>query len=374
MIDGGDDGMPIDNNVANCGNGISEPGEICFKPADQMGTGIAGVFDAQFIDADGDGMRDIAFLTPTGYVFHLYSGGGFSGVNTTGPSVPGSTRMRGVNLSGDPTPELVNNNKVAGRVEVWDIAGGTSTLAGMIASETNDAQAIALGHTTGVGDPLSIVMVFSTRLRAFQLPAGGALSPLAQSGTGFLLSGAKDVAVGDIDKNMIDEIAVADADGIEVFKNVNSTITKTSSPNIGQPVDAIAKCDVDGDNTDEFVYAIRATGTVPGRVGTARWMSSTWQLPGARMIQQMGAPLECDDFDKDGRGDAVVVATDTSSNVDILILRGRGDGTFEAPIPFRIPDGITQIRANVDFNNDGVSDIIMTSPVTGLITILESNP
>ena len=104
MIDGGDDGMPIDNNVANCGNGISEPGEICFKPADQMGTGIAGVFDAQFIDADGDGMRDIAFLTPTGYVFHLYSGGGFSGVNTTGPSVPGSTRMRGVNLSGDPTP------------------------------------------------------------------------------------------------------------------------------------------------------------------------------------------------------------------------------------------------------------------------------
>ncbi len=374
MIDGGDDGMPIDNNVANCGNGISEPGEICFKAPLRIDLGITGVFDAQFVDANGDGQRDLAFLTATGYAFRINNGGIFSNVNTSGPGVPGSTRMRGVNLGGsDAVAELVDNNKMTGTVEIWEWNGAAHARIGMIGSETNDAQGIAVGRTTGASDPPSIAMVFTSRLRIFQLPTGDALSPLAQSGSGFAITGGKDVAVGDIDKDLLDEIAVANNSGLEVFRNVSSTIVKISSPNIGGGADAVVTCDVDGDQDDEFVYSIKSTAGGPGRVGAARWMAASWEPPAPRTIPGMSAPVDCADFDKDGHDDAVVVAT-TGGDVDTLILRGRADGAFEAPIPFRILDGVTQIHANVDFNNDEVPDIIMTSPVMGLVTILQSNP
>jgi hypothetical protein len=56
------------------------------------------------------------------------------------------------------------------------------------------------------------------------------------------------------------------------------------------------------------------------------------------------------------------------------VLRGLGDGRFDAAIPFSITTGITHIHADADYNGDDVNDIVLTHGTMGRISILESNP
>lgn len=370
------DGAGPDNNTSLCGNGESMPGEICFKEPVEYDTGVAGIFDAQFIDGNADGMLDLAFLNSTNYLFRLSSGGTFETSNTAGGAAMGARRMIGGNLNANMNPELIHNNSATGSIEILAWNGIDWTLASESESELADARGIAVGKLDGPTSSLSIVMVFQDTVRAYLLPDNGQLQPLVQAGNGIAITGGRDVAVGDLDNDGVAEIAVADDAGIEVFRGAGSEISPKKSPTIGMPVDAVAICDVDGGNDKELVYSIKSTNQMPGRVGVARWIasSSSYELPVQRMIPHQGAPLECVDLDKDGHGDAIVGAQDGANNFHVLVLRGRPDGTFEPPIEFPVPRPGTSFRANASFNGDMVNDIAITSSLAGYITVLESNP
>jgi hypothetical protein len=217
--------------------------------------------------------------------------------------------------------------------------------------------------------------VYTNRLRIFNLPGGNTLMPLSQSANAFLLSGGRDVAIADTEGDGAGEIAVARNDGVDIFKNTNESIFLFSSPPVGDTVDGIENCNVDGGADGEFVYAMRAQGATPGSVGSIRWIGSTnYELPPLRSIPNMFGSVDCADIDGDGFADAIVAASNGQGQTAILVMRGRDDATFEAPIVFPIDvQLVSSIHVGL-LNGDSVPDIIVTSGLAGLITVLLSNP
>jgi hypothetical protein len=65
-------------------------------------------------------------------------------------------------------------------------------------------------------------------------------------------------------------------------------------------------------------------------------------------------PLLVTDIDGDGHVDAIV----GEPNVYTAVFRGRGDGTFEAPINLSLGGEFTQLAAG-DFNHDGTPDLVI---------------
>jgi hypothetical protein len=72
------------------------------------------------------------------------------------------------------------------------------------------------------------------------------------------------------------------------------------------------------------------------------------------------------DFNGDGKPD-IAIANSTGSNVSILL--GNGDGTFQSPANFAVPNSLAGIAVG-DFNGDGKADIVTADPVSGVNILL----
>jgi hypothetical protein len=72
------------------------------------------------------------------------------------------------------------------------------------------------------------------------------------------------------------------------------------------------------------------------------------------------------DFNGDGKAD-LAVASSTSNNVTVLL--GNGDGTFQAPANYAVPNPLQNLVV-ADFNGDGKADIATADPVSGVNVLL----
>jgi len=67
------------------------------------------------------------------------------------------------------------------------------------------------------------------------------------------------------------------------------------------------------------------------------------------------------DFNGDGKLDIAAAGVDSQNNSNLYILLGKGDGTFQSPVPYpisMIPDSVVAPIITADFNGDGKLDVI----------------
>jgi hypothetical protein len=76
-------------------------------------------------------------------------------------------------------------------------------------------------------------------------------------------------------------------------------------------------------------------------------------------------------LDINGDGDLDLVTGNTTQN-DVAILMGRGNGNFQAVQDYAVPNGAAYVAA-IDFNRDGKPDLAVTQSTGGTVSLLINN-
>jgi hypothetical protein len=79
------------------------------------------------------------------------------------------------------------------------------------------------------------------------------------------------------------------------------------------------------------------------------------------------------DFNGDGIPDLAVANNTNPKRCHVTILLGKGDGTFQLPIAFRVGDGPTGL-ITADFNHDGKPDLATLTGPLGITVLLNTTP
>ncbi len=160
-----------------------------------------------------------------------------------------------------------------------------------------------------------------------------------------------------------DSISILLGNGDGTFQ-APSTITTAPPANLY--VTAIAVGDFNGDGNLDFAVLNQSTNSVVVYLGNG---NGTFQAPKTTTIAnppQLTGVLVVADFNKDGKADVAVLATAPQSGTrSILVLIGKGDGTFQSPVTYAITPAPTLLATgdvngdkNIDLITDGVSVLL----------------
>jgi hypothetical protein len=361
---GGDD----DAAPAACGDGTRSPGEVCYgAPITIVANDIA--LDGHLADADGDGDRDLVYLIGDQFKIHIQDGGTFSASGLDGPTVTARFAVS-ADLGGTGAAELVaagdGSPAAGGTISSFqrNAAGQYNVTGGIGVSAT--AVGLALAPIAGEALP-NVVALYQNAVVIGRYDANLRLTSL----TGASVLNARDLATGRIDEDALADVVVAGAQGVLLFRGTTNGLAGVTNTPQNSPTSAVAICDLDADDRNDLVYAIAGNA---GQLGTMRSLGGgAFAAQVETNIGNLGSDLECSDLDGDGRGDVLATRVATGNNAVLVALAG-ADGTLgEATV---LPLAITPdyLNANVDFNNDGIADIVATEVNTQTIVILPSNP
>jgi hypothetical protein len=197
-----------------------------------------------------------------------------------------------------------------------------------------------------------------------QFSAGFAIrNPISTAATAVL-------AVWDFDGNGKADIVVRNAGGMTVLLGDgagNFQVSFNFTPTGITPI-AAAVGDFNGDGKADLAVASSTSSNVTILLGNG---DGTFQTPASYPVPNSLAGLAVADFNGDGKAD--IVTADTSSGVNILI--GKGDGTFQAAVPYVVN---TQAGSGfqaafvlvADFNGDGKADLATVNAGSSTLSIL----
>jgi hypothetical protein len=233
------------------------------------------------------------------------------------------------------------------------------------------------------------------------------------SGDGTAGAGPHPIAVGDVNRDGRPDVVVANSDpfygrSVSFFPgNGDGTLgARIDSPMDGVSASSIALADFDGDGQLDlvagysggatFVYVMRGLGD--GRFGPIAGHDSAYSpavvatgdlngdgksdfVAGGEMDGSVSIHLGRGDgafapkveIPAAGAGFVALTDLDHDGHLDILTagsaIRGRGDGSFETPVPF-VTDGGPAMAAAGDIDGDGVPDLITSHPAPGTVAVM----
>ena len=270
-------------------------------------------------DFNGDGLGDLAVASSRDNAVAILIGRGGSFAPVSSMPVqgqPSSLLVADVNNDGHP-----------------DLVVGT----GGILPALNDSVALLLGRGDGTFEPER------------RIATQGAVNGLASGD--FNGDGRADLAVSLSPFVVVMFIG----DGAGGF-------TQTAAPSLLLPLGALAIGDLTGDGRPDLIAAAKFVPIVavfPGN-GDGTFGSEILTSHGAGDV---GA-IEVGDFDRDGRLDAVVTASQV-----VAVLTGAGDGTFRAERDLSAGTAPTAMT-RVDLNGDAFVDLVVVSKVSSDVHLL----
>lgn len=290
--------------AAMCGDGVTNPGELCFddllliEPSDV-------VFDARLTDVDSDGDVDVVYLIGDQIVTHLGTGEG-----AFGPALYGETVFEQA-------------------ADVGDVDGDGRVDLAMINRYDNTLE-IALGD--GVGG------------FALQVP------PLATSAAPAL------VRVADLDGDAGVEVIVGTDSAVEVFRSDGDGSPQPGfGVGVGGPVLSLGLGEYDGDGDPDLLYVREAYGNQElfVRLGDGDGTFGSQVMVDVDGDTPRG--VAGGDFDGDGDGDIAYV--DAALGM-LYIHLGNGAGGFADATGVPTDAGPAHTLAE-DVTGDGVLDVVV---------------
>lgn len=398
------DGCEADCTLPRCGNGIVDPGELCFTaPSKQFPTNGEDARDLVIADCDADGDLDIIVSNfPEAALTALRN----AGDGTYDEVVKSDCNQEKVGLAlsktGPSTFEVVALFQVSGRT-LWfsqDPATpckftqtmGTATEAGGLDLVVFDANGNANPDVAKVmpgqnGFYGKLYLSVDHEIAGPPSSSAGATVPSAVAAGDLVGDGGVDLVV----------TSTAD-DDLAILENVGGTFTgnATHVPPGGlgkEPVD-VQTGDLDGDGVADIVTANRGAGTISvlRNLGAGTFAA---QAPEPKVDGDNGVaaakPLSVAlaDVNADGFLDAVTANSDDSSgksSVTVFLNDGTGKlllarkATFPlvgADAPYEV-GRLPQSVKVADVNGDGLPDIVTSNghvqAGTSAVSVLLSNP
>jgi FG-GAP-like repeat len=167
----------------------------------------------------------------------------------------------------------------------------------------------------------------------------------------------KAVVVADFNGDGRLDIAVANLSGtISILLGKGDGTFQTANTfTAGTQIQSVAASDLNGDTKPDLVISDSTlTSTQVGVLlnSGAGTFGSVQTLPGITIASSFALS------DVDGDLNTDLVVSDTGANV-IHVFRGKGDGSFQAPLDI-VPSFVPKTIHLADFNNDGSPDLAMT--------------
>jgi hypothetical protein len=319
-------------------------------------------------DFNGDGRQDLAVLSrtappvvvSTGVSVLLNNGqGGFA--PPASYSVPSAASLAVGDFHSDDRPDLVVTTTGGAVLLLPNKRDGTFGPATTLTTVNGVVLDLAVADFTGDGkQDLAVSWVSSTNSN------NGAVEVLLGHGDGtfappvsYAVAGPGDLAVADFTGDGRQDIAVNSSQGIALLLNQgNGTFASPLYSSSSVPGTALVAGDFHGNGRPDLVVGgSGGTGSVlllPNK-GDGTFGPPTTLLPAASNYLG-GTSLAVGDFNGDGKLDLAVGAMSLPGN-PIMVLLGKGDGTFNTMLSGFTGTGGPPAMAVLDFNGDGRPDL-----------------
>jgi cysteine-rich repeat protein len=364
------DGCEADCSLPACGNGIIDPGELCFElqaASTSDGVGGIGPNGVALADMDGDGLLDLATSNGTDDLSLLTNlgDGTFSPplflANGDGPASLITAQLR----DGNSVPDLICTNFNTNDISVFFDGLPGPTLFGVGTSPGD----IDVGDIEGDGSQdLVVLNILGDSVSVLRNTDGNANFLVTEIPVG---NNPDNVTLGDADGDLNLDIVISDGvlDIIILFGVGDGTFeAPVFLPLAGLFSEEHIITDLNEDGFPDILFVVIA-GELRSFLGAGnRQFTLSPQFfplpPGAQT-------LRLQDINQDGLEDAIVSSTGLLNEV-VSVLLGQGAGAFAPRIDFVVPP-----PRNVeigDLNNDSLPDLVTPDLAGNQIQILFSDP
>jgi hypothetical protein len=308
-------------------------------------------------DFNGDGIPDLAVGASnddnTTLSILLGNGAGSFTAVTPNPAVgnyPYSVAT--ADFNGDGIPDLAVGNVDDSTVSILIGKGDGTFTAKPNLSLSSYPQSLAIGDFNGDGIPDLAVVVSGSWVRVF---IGNGDGTFQQTNDNLSAGGlAQGIAVSDLNGNGIADLIVANGQSVVIlFGSGDGTFKSLSQTGMGSNPTSVAVADLNGDGIPDLAVTSYGEFSASILLGNG---DGTFQTPVPYRIPLLSLQsVTAADFNGDGIVDLAIGSGYPSS---VAILPGNGDGTFGAPVDAFVsglyPSGFLAVA---DFNGDGLPDI-----------------